>query len=157
MISFNIWATYFVWNFKGTLWFEIPPKICHPYIWEMCTSFIGENLRALSLKSWKAFLNLSAGDTIWHCRFGYWLICPDNQHQVNFWSSVDVSSIRRAVIHFNTFGVVVLLLSSRRFSLDNNLLEMTATFPRDQCVKMKPLQYIKCWLFLCGNSVPSNL
>ena len=52
--SFNVSVRYFVWNFKGTLWNSTQNLL--PIHWKMCTSFAGENLRAVRFKSSEVFL-----------------------------------------------------------------------------------------------------
>ena len=58
-ISFNVWARYFVWNFKGYLWNSTQNIL--PIHWKMWILFTSENLRALRFKSSKVFLKRPPG------------------------------------------------------------------------------------------------
>ena len=49
IVSFNIWARYFMWNFKGTLWNSIQNIV--PIHWKMCILLRYENLRTLTFKA----------------------------------------------------------------------------------------------------------
>ena len=53
--SFNVWARYFVWNFKGNLWNSTQNIL--PIHWKMRYLYNIEFLRLLDLRAHKWFLN----------------------------------------------------------------------------------------------------
>ena len=76
IVSFNVWVSYVVWNFKGSLWNSTQNILSIQ--WKMCILFTGENSRALRFKSSKAFLKCPPGPclttVIWGChkKFSQW-------------------------------------------------------------------------------------
>ena len=54
IVSFNVWARYFVWNFKGTLWNSTQSIL--PIHWKMCNLGRSEDLRAPRFTSSYVFL-----------------------------------------------------------------------------------------------------
>ena len=57
--SFNVWVTYFVWNFKGTLWNSTQNIL--PIHWKVWFLYNIEILRALRFKSSQVFLKRPPG------------------------------------------------------------------------------------------------
>ena len=80
-ISFNVWARYFVWNFKGYLWNSTQNIL--PIHWKMWILFTSKNLRALRFKSSKVFLKRPPG----HQWFRWWIAaCSTRNRGLNqYW------------------------------------------------------------------------
>ena len=71
--SFNVWVTYFVWNFKGTLWNSTQNILpIHWTIWFLCNF---EILRALRFKSSYVFLK-RLPDTKFSATLQHFWVCP---------------------------------------------------------------------------------
>ena len=67
--SFNVRASYFVRNFKGTLWNSTQNIL--PIHWKILSSFRSKNLRAHTLKTLQAFLKWSPLESApFHFYFG---------------------------------------------------------------------------------------
>ena len=106
--SFNVWVTFFVWNFKGYLWNSTQNIV--PIHWKVRFLYNVENVRALIFKSSCAFLKRHPAWSYLVCRSQFWRM-RRLQTGTIMWLALHVSHLRFCVAYMPIVMGTALLLA----------------------------------------------